>query len=298
MFDPQLLRTFLVVAELLNFSRAADRLGIRQSTVSQQIRRLEDLTARPLFLRDTHSVELTSDGDAMVGFARSILDTHERAVQYFAGSQLRGRLRFGVGEDFALTRLADVLTDFRARHPLVDLALAVELSGALHEKLRQRQLDLVLAKRRPGETHGQLVWREELCWVGAPGTRIDSAAPVSLVVYPPPSITREQAFEVLGRHRREWRVTCTASGLSGVCAAVAAGLGIALFSRSLIPPGLHPLAEGHDLPEPGFAEFVLLTGSGTRTRSVAALTEAVVSAAARLRAESGIDRKLFPETDD
>lgn len=286
MFDPQLLRTFLVVAELLNFSRAAEHLGVRQSTVSQQIRRLEAATDRPLFWRDTHSVELTPDGAALVGFARSILDTNERARQYFAGSQLRGRLRCGVGEDFALTRLAEILREFRVRHPLVDLELTVELSGVLHEKLRRRQLDLVLAKRRLGETHGRLVWQDELCWVAAPSVRLDVTAPVPLVVYPPPSITREQAFEVLGGADREWRVTCTASGLSGMCAAVAAGLGIALFARNLIPPGLGPLAGGHGLPEPGGVEFVLLTGASSSGLPMEALIQAVMSDVDRLRAQS------------
>lgn len=282
MLDPVLLRTFLAVAEELNFSRAADRLGLRQSTVSQHVRRLEATATRPLFLRDTHSVELTPDGAAMLGFARTILDTNERAAQHFAGAELRGRLRFGVSEDIALSRLAKVLRDFGARHPLVDLALTVELSGVLHRKLRDRALDLVLAKRRPGDTHGRLVWQEELCWVGAPTARIDPAAPVPLVVYPPPSITREQAFGVLRQRGREWRVTCTTSGLSGMCAAVAAGLGVTLFARSLIPPGLTELPRSPDLPDPGVAEFVLLTGSTEHTAPVAALTEAIVADADRL----------------
>lgn len=281
MFDPVLLRSFLAVAEELNFSRAADRLGLRQSTVSQHVRRLEAVATRPLFLRDTHSVELTPDGAAMVGYARTILDTGERAAQYFAGTQLRGRVRFGVSEDFALSGLATALRDFGTRHPLVDLALTVELSGVLHQKLRDRELDLVLAKRRPGETHGRLVWREDLCWVGAPAVHVDPDAPVPLVVYPPPSITREQAFGVLRQRAREWRVSCTTSGLSGMCAAVAAGLGVTLFARSLIPPGLTELPGSPDLPDPGVAEFVLLTGTSPRAQPITALADAIVAAADR-----------------
>ncbi|QRK92270.1 LysR family transcriptional regulator [Saccharopolyspora erythraea] len=93
MFPPALLRTFLAVAQTRSFTQASQRLGVRQSTVSQHVRKLEQLTSRPLFTRDTHSVALTPDGEAMVGFARSILEANERAASYFAGSQLRGRLR-------------------------------------------------------------------------------------------------------------------------------------------------------------------------------------------------------------
>lgn len=154
MYDPVQLRTFLTVAQTLSFTQAAGRLGVRQSTVSQHVRRLEEATGRPLFLRDTHSVELTEDGEALLGFARTILEAHERAAAFFTGTRLRGRLRFGASEDFVLTRLPEVLEGFRHEHPEVDLELSVELSGVLHERLDAGRLDLVLAKRRGGRRAG------------------------------------------------------------------------------------------------------------------------------------------------
>jgi DNA-binding transcriptional LysR family regulator len=69
-YEPELLRTFLAVSQSLSFTRAAEALGIRQPTVSQHVRRLEEAVGRPLFVRDTRSVALTSDGEAMAGFAR------------------------------------------------------------------------------------------------------------------------------------------------------------------------------------------------------------------------------------
>lgn len=131
--------------------------------------RLEDATGRMLFTRDTHSVELTEDGEAMLGFARTILQGHERAAAFFAGTRPRGRLRFGASEDFVLTRLPEILESFRTEHPEVDLELTVGISGTLHEQLAAGSLDLVLAKRRAGHTHGELVWRSALTWIGAPG---------------------------------------------------------------------------------------------------------------------------------
>ena len=98
MLDPVLLESFLAVSQARSFSEAGRRLGVRQSTVSQHIRKLEDAAGRRLFVRDTHSVVPTADGEAMEGFARSILEANERASRYFAGSQLRGRVRFGASE--------------------------------------------------------------------------------------------------------------------------------------------------------------------------------------------------------
>ncbi|NUK39111.1 LysR family transcriptional regulator [Streptomyces lunaelactis] len=290
MYDPAQLRTFLAVAQTLSFTQAAHRLGLRQSTVSQHVRRLEDATGRQLFSRDTHSVELTEDGEAMLGFARTILQAHERASAYFAGTRLRGRLRFGASEDFVLTRLPEILESFRRDHPEVDLELTVELSGTLHKQLEAGRLDLVLAKRRTADdTHGELVWRDHLIWIAAEGVRLDPDRPVPLILFPPPAVTRARALDVLERHGRPWRIACTSGSLSGLVAAARAGLGVMAHTRGLVPPGLVPVPDRAGLPELGTVDFVLLHG---RRRSAAqeaadALAGALLAAGDRLHGPAG-----------
>src|ERR1700742_1822233 len=125
-FAPHLLATFLAVEQTGSFTRAAARLGLRQPTVSQHIRRLEEQVGRTLVLRDTHSVALTADGEAMVGFARNIVAATEQAAAYFSGDRPSGGLRIGIADDLALTRLPQILRDFRREHPLVDFELTVD----------------------------------------------------------------------------------------------------------------------------------------------------------------------------
>ncbi|WP_329125444.1 LysR substrate-binding domain-containing protein [Streptomyces sp. NBC_01465] len=284
MYDPAQLRTFLTVAQTLSFTQAAHRLGLRQSTVSQHVRRLEEAAGRTLFTRDTHSVELTEDGEAMLGFARTILQANERAAAFFTGSRPRGRLRFGASEDFVLTRLPEILESFRRDHPEVDLELTVELSGTLHRELEAGRLDLVLAKRRTGDTHGELVWRSPLTWIGAPRLRIDPDRPLPLILFPPPGITRARALEVLERHGLPWRISCTSTSLSGLIAAARAGLGVMAHTRGLIPPGLTQIPARAGLPDLGDVDFVLLHGRETgRAREAArALSSAILAGADRL----------------
>src|ERR1700729_2511995 len=112
MLEPVLLQTFLTVSETRSFTQAGERLGLRQSTVSQHIRKLEQEAGRRLFIRDTHSVTMTADGEAMIEFARNIMAANERAARYFAGSELRGRLGFGASEDFVTSHFPEVLRGF------------------------------------------------------------------------------------------------------------------------------------------------------------------------------------------
>jgi DNA-binding transcriptional LysR family regulator len=282
MLDPLLLQTFLAISQTRSFTQAAARLGLRQSTVSQHIRKLEEETGRRLFVRDTHSVTPTADGEAMIEFARGILAANERAERYFAASQLRGRLRFGASEDFVASLLPDVLREFVRTHPLVEFELTVGLSGELNEKLGRGELDLVCGKRRPGEDRGRLVWRDRLAWVSGDRRTLDPATPVPLILYSSPSITREIALAALERCGRPWRIVCTSGSLSGLRAAALAGLGISIFPEGLIPTGLAEIPSGHGLPDLGTVEFVLL-GSGKTLRGPAAeLADAILASGIRV----------------
>lgn len=283
MFEPTQLESFLAVAQTHNFTEAGRRLGLQQSTISQHIRKLEAAAGRRLFVRDTHSVRLTADGEAMTGFAQSILDTANRARRYFAGSRLRGRLRFGTSEDFVSTRLPELLRAFVQEHELVDLELSVGVSARLYEYMDAGELDLVLAKRPAGDDRGQLVWRDRLAWIGAPATRVDVAAPVPLILYNAPSITRSVALQTLERHGLTWRIACTSSSLSGLRAAALAGLGVTVHARGLIPEGLVEVKASCRLPELADVEFVVM-GARTGLRGpAAALAQAILANGDRLQ---------------
>lgn len=286
MLDPVLLRSFLAVARAASFSAAARTLQLGQPAVSQHVRRLEDHLGRRLFVRDTHSVTLTPEGEAMVTFAEGILAANDRAERYFALSGVRGRVRFGTSEDFVVSRLPAVLHDFVRFHPLVDLELTVGLSGRLNTRLDRGEIDLILAKRPAGDDRGRLVWRDSLVWVGAPETNPDADAPLPLILYPPPSITRAQVLQTLERVARPWRIACTSGSLTGLRAAALAGLGVLALARGLIPPGLKEL-RAETLPPLGGVEFVLRAASRTLRPPVRQLSEAILAHGDRLLGDTG-----------
>ncbi len=283
LLDPVLLRSFVAVAEAGGFSAAAKQLGLSQSTISQHMAKLEAQTGRKLLARDTHNVTTTPDGDAVLPFAKRALEANARIRQYFQGGALRGRIRFGASEDFVFSALPDMLAEFTARHAEVDLELTVGLSEVLYERFDAGQLDLILAKRREGDARGRRAWVDDLRWVGRAGMLPDPEEALPLVIYPPPSMTRQRALAVLDAVGRRWRVACTSGSLSGLRAAAMAGLGVVPLAAQLIPPGLAEVAPEAGLPTLGPVEFVVVGGAYGGRDAVSALGEALLASTGRLR---------------
>ncbi len=276
MIHPDLLRTFIAVAEAKTFTGAARTLRLRQSTVSQQIRRLEEAVGRRLFDRDTHRVALTAEGEVMLDHARRVLDAHERMGRYLTDTPLRGRLRIGASEDFVLSALPDVLADFGRRYPEVNLELTAGLSENLYEAFDAGSLDILFVKRRTEDRRGIVAWSEPIVWVGRADTHLPTEdAPLPLLLYPPPSVTRARALDTLEAIGRPWRVTFTSASLTGLSAAARAGIGIMPHSARLIPPGLTVLPANAGLPPLPVIEFVVI-GPGGHNPVADALATAIL----------------------
>ncbi|PZS34998.1 MAG: LysR family transcriptional regulator [Pseudonocardiales bacterium] len=286
MYAPELLRTLLAVAQTLSFTDAGKQLGLGQPTVSHHIRKLEAAVGRQLFVRDTRTVRITADGEALAGFARTILAANEQAQNYFTGSGLGGRLRFGVTDDLALTPLPRILREFRDLYPRVDLELTVAQNETLLRRTESGHLDVAFVKRNTGDprySHGKLVRRDQLVWTGAQSTRLDPLQPIPLVVYQAPSLTRSVGVQVLEAAGRSSRITCTVRGVNGVLAAVRAGLGIAVMARTLMPDDLSELPASAGLPKLPTVDLVLLTGAHAPTEPSGALTTAILNSKAPLK---------------
>ncbi|MEN3147838.1 LysR family transcriptional regulator [Neorhizobium sp. IRAMC:178] len=267
------LNSFVMLQQTGSFTEAAARLGIGQSTVTQHIQRLEKSLGRQLVFRDTHQVKLTAEGEALLGYARGMLDMNGKVASLFGESRLRGRLRLGVSEDVVASRLTSILEDFIRLYPLVDLELTVALSAVLYQMQDIGDLDLVLAKRHIGETHGRLLYREPLVWLARdPDHVLSRGDALPLIAFPPPSITRRVAQEALDREKVPWRIVCTCGSLSGLTAAARAGMGVLVQPRSMAPAGLKEIP-GDRLPVLEDVEFVLVPRRGAD----AALTEALSS---------------------
>src|SRR5262245_62406602 len=145
--DLDLLRSFVSVVDAGGFTRAGERVHRTQSTVSQQIRRLEETFGRPLLHRNGKSVALTEEGERLLSYARRILALAEEARDVVARPAGDGIVRLGIPEDFAAYRLAELLSDFARARPGLRLDVRSGVSVQSRRALERGELDLALFKR-------------------------------------------------------------------------------------------------------------------------------------------------------
>ena len=131
MFDLELLRSFVSVVDAGGFTRAGERVHRTQSTVSQQIKRLEEDVGQPLLNRNGKDVTPTEAGERLLSYARRLLSLAEEARDVMARPGSEGAIRLGVPEDFAAYRLAKLLAAFSRSHPALRLDVRADQSAYL-----------------------------------------------------------------------------------------------------------------------------------------------------------------------
>ena len=230
MLDLELLRTLVCVVDEGSFTRAASRVHRTQSTVSQQVRKLEQGVGKTLLWRDRAggNVSATEDGEVMVAYARRLLAIAGEAEHVLSAPRKASVLRLGIPEDFDVTQLTALLAGFAASHADVRLETSSGMSMDLRQGLESGDLDLALVKREPADGPCLAAWPERLVWVGG-AQRPSEGGAVPLVLFPQGCIYRKRAIYALESAGRPWHIAYHSHSLAGVQAAVAAGLGVSLL---------------------------------------------------------------------
>jgi DNA-binding transcriptional LysR family regulator len=263
MFDPELLKTFIAVAESGGFTRAAARLNSTQSTVSAQIQRLEDDAGHELFIRSTRSVRLTSAGDLLLGYARTILRLNEDARLNLSGARHVGKLRIGAGEDLA-GWLPKILRPFSREYPDVRIEVEIGIGMDLFRLMETKALDLVIGGVCAGHSGGRKLWQEPLVWAFA--ADIEVPDPLPLAFFPEPCPYREAT-------QRPWHIACTSSSMAGVRAIAASGIAVTPLPAHAVTAGLRALGKDHKLPSLPKVDYVLESNAADTRQIVVAFSE-------------------------
>ncbi len=286
----ELLRTFIAVVDGGGFTRAAARLHRTQSTVSQQLKRLEERLATPLLARNTRSVALTERGELLLGYARRLLALNDEALAALAETRLQGRVRLGSAQEVADGGLADLLAHFSRLHPSVTLEVRVDANLKLRDEVERGELDLAVLFQEPGQAQRgigcEVIERLRRVWVASPELKVAKDEPLPLVLSNGPCIFRNAVLSALDAIGRPWRIVLSTPSLAGMRAALRAGLGVGVRTERWLEPDLRIL--GDDLPPLPDVELVLLTAADTGEEVVERLRTALCEALLPASALGGI----------
>ncbi|GAA4344217.1 transcriptional regulator CynR [Variovorax defluvii] len=155
------LRYFVALADCLSFTRAAERVHVTQSTLSHQIRQLEDELGQPLFERIGKKVVTTEAGELLRGFAARALREVDQGVALLkpAAGSLTGEVRIGATHTFNIGLIPECVALSLARHPTVRITVEELAAEVIAARLVAGELDLGISYR-PADPTG--LWFEPL----------------------------------------------------------------------------------------------------------------------------------------
>ncbi|AZF05451.1 LysR family transcriptional regulator [Pseudomonas sp. R5-89-07] len=259
MFDLELLHSLVCVVDEGSFTRAAERVHRTQSTVSQQIRKLEESVGQVLLVRDRSGqhVSPTEHGELLTQYARRLLNLSREARDALSTEASVVPVRLGVPEDFDAARMASMLSGFVRARPEARLETVSGMSCDLRRQLERGEIDIALVKREVGAGECHASWPEPLVWVCGEGQDLHVGT-LPLALFPQGCIYRQRAIRVLDKARRSWRVAFGSHSLTGIQAAVTCGLGVSILPQSAV---LNTHRVCTELPPVPPSELALVTGA-------------------------------------
>jgi len=132
-FDLSHLRSFVAVAEAGSVSAGSEQVFLSQSSVSEQLKKLEERAGQPLFVRSKQGVSATQAGARLLDHARRILAMSEAAFDDLQGHSLDGELRIAITDYYRPHDIARILKTFSEQYPRLKLHVTVLPSAAIDE---------------------------------------------------------------------------------------------------------------------------------------------------------------------
>lgn len=246
--DLTALRSFVVVAETGGVTRAAGFLNLTQSAVSMQIKRLEEALNLKLLDRSSRQVELTGEGEQLLGYARRMLALNDEVFGRLTSTDFEGEIVLGVPHDIVYPAIPQVLQQFSAAFPRVRVHLLSSFTRGLKAQFARGEVDIILTTEDDIGSGGETLAERQLVWVGAPGGSAWKSRPLRLA-FENNCIFRATVQSALDKAGIAWEMAVESDSTRTIEASVSADLAVHTILSGSEPPYLEHIAHGGALPE-------------------------------------------------
>jgi DNA-binding transcriptional LysR family regulator len=165
--DVAIVRAFLTVVDTGSVTRASNLLNLSQGAISQQIRRLEELSGKQLFIRSGRRMVLSDEGRLLIGPARQLISSNDHLWQSVRRPAFQGEVRFGAPYDIIGSYTPPILRRFSEAFPAIRVTLICQDSVLLLAALKAGAIDLALTTELGCRKGGETLREDRLVWVGA-----------------------------------------------------------------------------------------------------------------------------------
>lgn len=237
-----IIRTFVTVIDLGGFAKAGEVLGKSQPAVSLQIKKLEDQLGVSLFTKQGQRQIVNEAGKELYAMAQNLLRQNDQILAHFAEAPLAGNVRLGIPSEFATSLLPSIIGAFASTYPEVTLEVVSALSSDLIRQHKLKAFDVLLfIGEHEDDPDAQFLISDELVWAGTTQQaemQLNAEEKLKLVLAPPGCRYRERALQRLAGTDIDWQISFTNTDLTGIAAAIGAGLGITVLAKSTLPKDL------------------------------------------------------------
>jgi len=255
--NSELLRTFLAVADSGSFSNAGERIFRSQSAVSLQVKQLEELLGQAVFQRRARGVALTPVGEKLCPIARRVVGLLDEAMGDLRANQLQGSIRIGIPDEYGDKLLPGVIAQFTRDHPQVELSIRCSSSANFPEALARNEIDIAVYAIESPNNDSLLLRRERTHWVSSKNHLIHQQNPVPVALFDRSCWWRDRAFEALNRSGINYQVAFSSESVTGIAAAVSAGVAVGLLGESSLRDDLKILSLDDGFPSMPDSSLIL-----------------------------------------
>jgi DNA-binding transcriptional LysR family regulator len=248
LLDIDQLRTFVAIADTGSFTRAAEVVHKTQSAVSMQMKRLEERVGKAVFERDGRLSKLTEDGERLLDYARRIVRLNAECIASFNESELVGRVRLGLPDDYADRYLPEILARFSRSNSRAEVTVVCEPSPNLIDRVQNGDLDLAIITHVDRHGPSEIVRIEQLLWVSSARHGVHEERPIPLALGRPTCDWRHSATDALESAGRPFRILYVSWHSTAVGAAVLAGLAVSVLPESAVRSGMRVLGPSDGFP--------------------------------------------------
>ncbi|MEL6410888.1 MAG: LysR family transcriptional regulator [Pseudomonadota bacterium] len=227
LLNPDLLRSFVAIAEYGNLTVAAAQLYRTQSAISVQLRKLEEELGVSLFQRSNKGMVLSEAGEKLLPKAQNIL-TELAATSALFSEPLSGRLRIGVPDDLEGSVLETVLMRFSRQHQGVNVRATCGCTSKFPDAIKSGALDVAVYSA-PGNELGRHLFECRNIWAASSQHVPDRDAPVPLAILERDCWWQDAPKTALDVIERPYEIVFRSSSFAGVKSAIKSGLAIGIL---------------------------------------------------------------------